>query len=200
MSGDIRKNSHFKSAKIQIIKRWSEAESFTILENHAYSRYKNLTFARNFVNLAPKLIQHVIAIGLIKNLDTGSYLAINFVTNLAPKLIQHVIAIGSIKNLDTGSYLAINFVTNLAPKVIQMQQLVNSYLLNYYSLNDLNKAEATICAQIGRGRGVSWGARKYSSQSHKIGNHINILNMKETIRMSKKILQKIICLNKKYVN
>ena len=50
-------------------------------------------------NLAPKLIQHVIAIGSIKNLDTGSYFAINFVTNIAPKLIQHVIAIGSIKNL-----------------------------------------------------------------------------------------------------
>ena len=55
-------------------------------------------------NLAPKLIQHVMAIGSIKNVDTGSYLAINFVTNLAPKVIQHVIAIGSIKNFDTGSY------------------------------------------------------------------------------------------------
>ena len=56
-------------------------------------------------NLAPKLIQHVIAIGSIKNLDTGSYFAINFVTNLAPKLIQHVIAIESIRNLDTGHIL-----------------------------------------------------------------------------------------------
>ena len=46
-------------------------------------------------NLAPKLIQHIIAIGSIKNLDTGSYFAINFVTNLAPKLIQHIIAIES---------------------------------------------------------------------------------------------------------
>ena len=58
-------------------------------------------------NLAPKLIQHIIAIGSIKNLDTGSYFAINFVTNLAPKLIQHVIAIETIRNLDTGSYFAI---------------------------------------------------------------------------------------------
>ena len=55
--------------------------------------------------LALKLIQHVIAIGSIKNLDTGSYFAINLVNFLAPKLIQHVIAIGSIENLDTGSYL-----------------------------------------------------------------------------------------------
>ena len=58
----------------------------------------------NFVHLAPKLIQHIIAIGSIRNLDTGSYFAINFV-HLAPKLIQHVIAIWVIKNLDTGTYL-----------------------------------------------------------------------------------------------
>ena len=32
-----------------IIKRWSEAESFTIFENHVYTSKKNLTFARNFV-------------------------------------------------------------------------------------------------------------------------------------------------------
>ena len=56
-------------------------------------------------NLASKLIQHVIAIGSIKNLDTGSYFAINIVTNLAPNLIQHVIAIESIRNLDTGHIL-----------------------------------------------------------------------------------------------
>ena len=31
------------------IKRWSEAESFTIFENHVYTSKKNLTFARNFV-------------------------------------------------------------------------------------------------------------------------------------------------------
>ena len=46
--------------------------------------------------LALKLIQHVIAIGLIKyiqlldQLNTGSYCAINLVTFLALKLIQHV--------------------------------------------------------------------------------------------------------------
>ena len=34
-----------------------------MFENNAYSPYKNLTFARNFVNLAPKLTQHVTAIG-----------------------------------------------------------------------------------------------------------------------------------------
>ena len=60
-----------------VIKRWSEAESFTIFENLVYSHYKNLTFAHFLVNfLAPKLIQHVIAIESIKNLDTGSYLHI----------------------------------------------------------------------------------------------------------------------------
>ena len=32
-----------------VIKRWSEAESFTIFENHVYTSKKNLTFARNFV-------------------------------------------------------------------------------------------------------------------------------------------------------
>ena len=58
-------------------------------------------------NLAPKLIQHVIAIGSIKNLDTGSYFAINLVNFLAPKLIQHVIAIGSIKNFYTAHILHI---------------------------------------------------------------------------------------------
>ena len=66
----------------------------SIFENHAYSHYKNLTFAINLVNfLAPKLIQHVIAIRSIKNLDTGSYFAINLVNFLAPKLIQHAIAL-----------------------------------------------------------------------------------------------------------
>ena len=32
-----------------VIKRWSEAESFTIFENHVYTSKKNLTFAINFV-------------------------------------------------------------------------------------------------------------------------------------------------------
>ena len=32
----------------QFIKRWSEAESFTIFENHAYRSKKNLMFAQNF--------------------------------------------------------------------------------------------------------------------------------------------------------
>ena len=31
-----------------LIKRWSEAESFTIFENHVYITTKNLIFARNF--------------------------------------------------------------------------------------------------------------------------------------------------------
>ena len=31
-----------------VIKRWSEAESFTIFENHAYKSKKNLMFAQNF--------------------------------------------------------------------------------------------------------------------------------------------------------
>ena len=31
-----------------IIKRWSEAESFTTFENHAYRSKKNLMFAQNF--------------------------------------------------------------------------------------------------------------------------------------------------------
>ena len=34
-----------------IVKRWSEAESFTIFENHVYSHYKNLMFAGFFVAL-----------------------------------------------------------------------------------------------------------------------------------------------------
>ena len=46
------------------------------------------------------MIQHVIAIGSIKNLDTGSYIAINLVNFLAQKLIKHVIAIGSVRNLE----------------------------------------------------------------------------------------------------
>jgi hypothetical protein len=63
---------------------------------------KKLTFVQNFVHLVPKLIQHAIAIGPIKDLDTGSYFSQNFV-HLAPKLIQDVIAIGSIENQDTSS-------------------------------------------------------------------------------------------------
>ena len=31
-----------------VIKRWSEAESFTIFENHVYRSKKNLMFAINF--------------------------------------------------------------------------------------------------------------------------------------------------------
>jgi hypothetical protein len=42
-------------------------------------------FAINFVHLAPKLTQHVIAIG---SLSTRLTIAINFV-HLAPKLTQH---------------------------------------------------------------------------------------------------------------
>ena len=34
---------------VKIIKRWSEAESFTIFENHVYTSKKNLIFAINFV-------------------------------------------------------------------------------------------------------------------------------------------------------
>jgi hypothetical protein len=34
---------------MQIIKRWSAAESFSIFENQVYSHWKNLTFAINFV-------------------------------------------------------------------------------------------------------------------------------------------------------
>ena len=52
------------------MKRWSEAESFTIFENHVLictAIRKVSYFAINLVNfLAPKLIQHVIAIGSIK--------------------------------------------------------------------------------------------------------------------------------------
>ena len=73
--------------------------------------------------LASKLIQHVIAIGLgigsIKNLDTGSYFAINLVNCLALKLIQHGTAIGSIKYLHTASCFAIYLVNCLALKLIQ---------------------------------------------------------------------------------
>ena len=47
--------------------------------------------------LAQKFIQHVIAICVIKNLDTGSFFAKHLVNFLAPKLIQHAIAIGSMK-------------------------------------------------------------------------------------------------------
>ena len=82
-----------------------------MFENHAYSPYKNLTFARNFVNLAPKLMQHVTAIG---SLSTRLTIARNFV-NLAPKLTQHVIAIGS---LSTRLTFARNFV-NVEPKLMQ---------------------------------------------------------------------------------
>jgi hypothetical protein len=46
-----------------MFKRWSEAESFTIFENHVYTSKKILTFAINFVHLALKLTQHVITIG-----------------------------------------------------------------------------------------------------------------------------------------
>ena len=72
-------------------------ESFTIFENDAYWSKKNLMFAKNFeatsikvdsfifsytiqVNvlrqLASKLIQHLIAFGPTRNLDTGSFLHI----------------------------------------------------------------------------------------------------------------------------
>ena len=44
--------------------------------------------------LAIKLFQYVIAIGSIKNLDTVSYFAINFVDFVALKLIQYEITIG----------------------------------------------------------------------------------------------------------
>ena len=66
------------------IKRCSEAESFTIFENHVYTRKE---FVVKFVYfLASNLIQHVIAIDSIKNLDTGSHFAINLVNFLAPNL------------------------------------------------------------------------------------------------------------------
>ena len=33
----------------KLVKRWSEAESFTILENHVYMSKKNLMFAQKLV-------------------------------------------------------------------------------------------------------------------------------------------------------
>ena len=72
---------------VVMFKRWSEAESFTIFENHVYTSKKNLTFAINFVHLALKLTQHVIAIGF---LSTRLTFAINFV-HLALNLMQHVL-------------------------------------------------------------------------------------------------------------
>ena len=33
---------------LPVIKRWSEAESFTIFENHVYRSKRNLMFAMNF--------------------------------------------------------------------------------------------------------------------------------------------------------
>ena len=61
------------------------------------------------------MIQHGITIGSIKNLDTGSYFAINLVNFLALKLIQHGITMGSIKNLHTVDKL--NLIT-LATDVV----------------------------------------------------------------------------------
>ena len=73
------------------MKRWSEAESFTIFENHVliHTAIRKVSyFAINLVNfLAPKLIQHVVAIGSIKNLDTGSYFAITLVTALHARIV-----------------------------------------------------------------------------------------------------------------
>ena len=62
------------------------------------------------VNLALKLMQHVIAIG---SLSTRLKFAINLV-NLALKLTQHVIAIGS---LGTRLTIAINLVNLCSTKV-----------------------------------------------------------------------------------
>ena len=35
--------------KKKVIKRWSQAESFSIFENHVYMSKKNLLFAQKFV-------------------------------------------------------------------------------------------------------------------------------------------------------
>ena len=48
-------------------------------------------------------MQHIIAIGFIRNLDTGSYFWTKMCQFFASLFIQHVIAIGSIRNVDTGS-------------------------------------------------------------------------------------------------
>ena len=42
------KMHNVERSKDRVIKRWSEAESFTIFENHVYTSKKNLTFAINF--------------------------------------------------------------------------------------------------------------------------------------------------------
>ena len=44
----INFNSDVTMSMILFIKRWSEAESFTIFENHVYRSKKNLMFAINF--------------------------------------------------------------------------------------------------------------------------------------------------------
>ena len=83
-----------------LIKRWSEAESFTIFENHVHGIKKYYVCHKMCQFLAPNLIPYVIAIGLIKNPDTGSYFCHKMCQFLALNLIQYVIAIGTIKNLD----------------------------------------------------------------------------------------------------
>jgi hypothetical protein len=48
MHGLIAKSSVSRLNIFWIIKRWSEAESFNIFENHVYTSKKNLICARNF--------------------------------------------------------------------------------------------------------------------------------------------------------
>ena len=43
------------AATIRIIKRWSEAESFTIKVNHVYRHYKNLYLPKFFAFFSPRI-------------------------------------------------------------------------------------------------------------------------------------------------
>jgi hypothetical protein len=45
-------------------------------------------------------MQHVIAIGSIRNLDTGSYYCNKMCQFFASLFMQHIVAIGPIRNLD----------------------------------------------------------------------------------------------------
>ena len=42
------------------IKRWSEAESFTIFENHVYTSKKNLMFAQKYVTFSLEILGNTI--------------------------------------------------------------------------------------------------------------------------------------------
>ena len=107
-----------------------------------------------------------------KNLDTGSYFAINLVNFLAPKLIQHVIAIGSIKILiqahilhKFGDFSSTKVDCNMY--VIAIGSIKNLDTGSYFAINLVNFLAPKLIQHV-----IAIDTKMAGPQTHVLGQHV----------------------------